>query len=293
MTRSGIGALIANTIMEHFKHADASTTPEATLTKTALSPLFLPLALGRLGGAMSTFAQNRANIPKMDQARRLVQSVDPQTRSTLLRSTIQQHFGDLPHATYAQILGKPAVGLLARTVPHMIHAPALALAGGAMGAMAGPLGLAAGSMAGGFLSRKLQNMYERHLNRKLGSVQPPPKEEVQEACSSLGLSNWAQSKKPEVTESQAETLAQRHGGPEADANDWQDGLKVELEHGIAAGDANVTNNHPDMTAKIVKSHMDEDKKYYDKLEQVEKKACRLNAYQTSLAGLSRKMKVSR
>ena len=47
------------------------------------------------------------------------------------------------------------------------------------------------------------------------------------------------------------------------------GLEVELEHGIIFADANVTNNHPILTGKIVLAHLKETMDYYERLEVAE------------------------
>jgi len=47
------------------------------------------------------------------------------------------------------------------------------------------------------------------------------------------------------------------------------GLEVELEHGIRFPEANVTNNHPILTGKIVLAHFKETLDYYQRLEVAE------------------------
>jgi len=47
------------------------------------------------------------------------------------------------------------------------------------------------------------------------------------------------------------------------------GLEVELEHGIRFPEANVTNNHPILTGKIVLAHFIETLDYYQRLEVAE------------------------
>jgi hypothetical protein len=47
------------------------------------------------------------------------------------------------------------------------------------------------------------------------------------------------------------------------------GLEVELEHGIRFKDANVTNNHPILTGKIVLAHFKEALDYYERLDVAE------------------------
>jgi len=54
-----------------------------------------------------------------------------------------------------------------------------------------------------------------------------------------------------------------------DIEDFRQGLEVELEHGVRFKDANVTNNHPILTGKIVLAHLKEFLDYYKRLEVAE------------------------
>jgi len=54
-----------------------------------------------------------------------------------------------------------------------------------------------------------------------------------------------------------------------DLQEFLKGLEVELEHGIRFEDANVTNNHPILTGRIVLAHLKESKDYYKRLEVLE------------------------
>ncbi|MGW8208992.1 MAG: DUF5661 family protein, partial [Syntrophobacteria bacterium] len=58
-------------------------------------------------------------------------------------------------------------------------------------------------------------------------------------------------------------------GMNIDIEDFRQGLEVELEHGIRFEDANVTNNHPILTGKIVLAHLKESLDYYKRLEVAE------------------------
>ena len=51
--------------------------------------------------------------------------------------------------------------------------------------------------------------------------------------------------------------------------EFRAGLDVELEHGTRFKDANVTNNHPVITGKIVLAHMKESLDYYKLLQVAE------------------------
>src|SRR5664279_4913935 len=54
-----------------------------------------------------------------------------------------------------------------------------------------------------------------------------------------------------------------------DAEDFRGGLEVELEHGTKYPEANVTNNHPILTGKIVIAHLKETLGYYNRLKIME------------------------
>ncbi len=53
------------------------------------------------------------------------------------------------------------------------------------------------------------------------------------------------------------------------SEDFRDGLEVELEHGLAFSDANVTNNHALLMGKIVLAHLKETLDYYVRLRATE------------------------
>ena len=53
------------------------------------------------------------------------------------------------------------------------------------------------------------------------------------------------------------------------AGDFPDGLEVEFEHGTRYPEANVTNNHPLLTGKIVMAHLKETLGYYRRLKIME------------------------
>ena len=69
-----------------------------------------------------------------------------------------------------------------------------------------------------------------------------------------------------------EYISQAEVGGEAtliSAEDFREGLQVELEHGLQFPDANVTNNHPLLTGMIVLAHLKEMLDYYARLEVAE------------------------
>ncbi|MGZ4939536.1 MAG: DUF5661 family protein [Halobacteriota archaeon] len=93
------------------------------------------------------------------------------------------------------------------------------------------------------------------------------RDEVKRVCTELGLRDWSALKEPEVTEAEAATIlkAVNVKGMPVPVNAFRKGLEVELEHGIRYDDANVTNNHPLLTGKIVLAHLKETTDYYERL----------------------------
>jgi hypothetical protein len=83
------------------------------------------------------------------------------------------------------------------------------------------------------------------------------KEEVQRVCEQLGIRDWTKLSQPEVETGEAEMIQKLVGGEalEISVQEFRQGLEVELEHGIGFDDANVTNNHPILTGKIVLAHL--------------------------------------
>ena len=97
------------------------------------------------------------------------------------------------------------------------------------------------------------------------------KEEVQRVCRELGIRDWTQLTKAEVQLEEARTIQAEVGGEtgQIPVEEFQMGLEVELEHGLSFPDANVTNNHPILTGKIVLAHLKEMLDYYLRLEVAE------------------------
>ena len=52
---------------------------------------------------------------------------------------------------------------------------------------------------------------------------------------------------------------------DTDIEGFRDGLQIELEHGTRFADANITNNHPVLTGKIVLAHLKESLLYYKRI----------------------------
>ncbi|MEF9427517.1 MAG: hypothetical protein L0956_10275 [Candidatus Mariimomonas ferrooxydans] len=96
-------------------------------------------------------------------------------------------------------------------------------------------------------------------------------DEVRRVCKELKISDWTGLKEPKVQPEEAKViLAEVNAeGMDIDLEDFCKGLEVELEHGITFKDANVTNNHPILTGKIVLAHLKESLDYYKRLEVAE------------------------
>ena len=99
-------------------------------------------------------------------------------------------------------------------------------------------------------------------------------EEVGRACESLGITDWSSRPKFTISADEARAILEEVGGEagEVELEDFRDGLQVELEHGTRFPDANVTNNHPVLTGKIVLAHLKESLLYYK-----DRKSTRLNS----------------
>ncbi len=96
-------------------------------------------------------------------------------------------------------------------------------------------------------------------------------EEVQRVCRELKIRDWTQLKEPKVLPEEAQLIASLVKGEAEKISlaEFQLGLEVELEHGMMFPDANVTNNHPILTGKIVLAHLKEMLDYYLRLEVAE------------------------
>ena len=96
-------------------------------------------------------------------------------------------------------------------------------------------------------------------------------EEVQRVCSAIGIGDWSALTEANVKIEEAAIIQKLIGGEALaiSSEDFRDGLEVELEHGLAFSDANVTNNHPILTGKIVLAHLKETLDYYVRLRVAE------------------------
>ena len=97
------------------------------------------------------------------------------------------------------------------------------------------------------------------------------KQEVQRICHELGIRDWTKLTAAKVEVNEAKIIQEHVGGEALDitVEEFQRGLEIELEHGIQFQDANVTNNHPLITGKIVLAHLKETLDYYTRLEVAE------------------------
>ena len=95
--------------------------------------------------------------------------------------------------------------------------------------------------------------------------------EVRRVCKEIGIRDWTKLKSPRVTAKEAKIILKVVNTTKMPIalEEFRMGLDVELEHGTMFRDANVTNNHPLITGKIVLAHMKESLDYYKLLEVAE------------------------
>ncbi len=93
-------------------------------------------------------------------------------------------------------------------------------------------------------------------------------EEVKRVCNELNLRDWSELTDPNVSEEEASTILNivNTQGMDIPLDEFRKGLDVELEHGTRYEDANVTNNHPILTGKIVLAHLKETMDYYKRID---------------------------
>ena len=96
-------------------------------------------------------------------------------------------------------------------------------------------------------------------------------EDVQLVCQELGIRDWTKLTETKVEVEEAEIIQAVVGSEALQIPiEWfQQGLEIELEHGLQFPDANVTNNHPILTGKIVLAHLKEMLDYYLRLNVAE------------------------
>ena len=96
-------------------------------------------------------------------------------------------------------------------------------------------------------------------------------EEVKRVCNEIGFRDWSEIKDQSVSEEEASTILNiaNTKGMSIPIEAFKKGLEVELEHGTRFEDANVTNNHPILTGKIVIAHLKETMDYYERIDVAE------------------------
>ncbi|MGV8074196.1 MAG: DUF5661 family protein [Syntrophobacteraceae bacterium] len=96
-------------------------------------------------------------------------------------------------------------------------------------------------------------------------------DEVKRVCKDLKLRDWTTLKAASVLPEEARIILSfvNTEGMKIALESFQMGLEVELEHGLRFKDANVTNNHPILTGRIVLAHLKETLDYYERLEVAE------------------------
>jgi hypothetical protein len=113
-------------------------------------------------------------------------------------------------------------------------------------------------------------------------------DEVKRVCKALNIRDWTTLTEAGVLPEEARAILSEINteGMNIDLDDFRAGLEVELEHGVRFKEANVTNNHPILTGKIVLAHFKESLDYYQRLEVAELEGDLLKA---SLAGNAAKV----
>jgi hypothetical protein len=129
---------------------------------------------------------------------------------------------------------------------------------------------------------------ERTTNTQMNIPEYITKEEVQHVCSAIGIRDWTALTEAKMKIEEAAIIQKLIGGEALaiSSDDFLDGLEVELEHGLAFSDANVTNNHPILTGKIVLAHLKETLDYYVRLRVTEIEGDMLKALMARIQGSS-------
>ena len=97
------------------------------------------------------------------------------------------------------------------------------------------------------------------------------KAEVKRVCDILELRDWSLITDPVVSDEEATKILDMVNTTKMDIalDTFRQGLEVELEHGTTFKDANITNNHPILTGKIVLAHLKETMDYYMRVDVAE------------------------
>ena len=117
----------------------------------------------------------------------------------------------------------------------------------------------------------LQALDSKLKEKKMRIPEYVTAEEVKKVCQELNFRDWSELKEASVTEEEASRILSivNTQGMDIPIDDFQQGLDVELEHGTRYEDANVTNNHPILTGKIVLAHLKEAIDYYKRIDVAE------------------------
>lgn len=95
--------------------------------------------------------------------------------------------------------------------------------------------------------------------------------EVRRVCREIGIRDWSKLKRAKTSAQEAQVILRIVNTEKMPISleEFRSGLDVELEHGTRFTDANVTNNHPIITGRIVLAHLKESLDYYKILEVAE------------------------
>jgi len=112
-------------------------------------------------------------------------------------------------------------------------------------------------------------IYRRRMHMKL--PQYITIDEVKRVCKELKMRDWSNIRDDKVSAKEAKIILSKVNTEKMaiPLEEFRRGLEVELEHGTRFKDANVTNNHPLLTGKIVLAHLKEMMDYYERLEVAE------------------------
>ena len=106
-------------------------------------------------------------------------------------------------------------------------------------------------------------------------------EEVKRVCRELNISDWTELEDEKISSGEARVILSEVNveAMDIELDEFRQGLEVELEHGTRFKDANVTNNHPILTGKIVLAHLKESLYCYKLLDVAELEGDLLKATQ--------------
>ena len=96
-------------------------------------------------------------------------------------------------------------------------------------------------------------------------------QEVARVCVEIGIDDWSKRTESVISTQEASiilSIVNTEGMP-IPLEGFRMGLEVELEHGTRFKDANITNNHPILTGKIVLAHLKETMDYYRRIDVAE------------------------